>query len=125
MPSNRSVAAVDDDRRVRASVESVLESAGYVAVTFESAEAFLRSLSSREETGCLLLDLRMPGMSGEDLLKHLAEDGTPLPTVILSTHAEGMVRKRLLVYGALAFVRKPFRSEILLDAVRAAMGARP
>jgi FixJ family two-component response regulator len=120
----RVVSVVDDDESIRASVGNLLMSVGFRVETFGSAEAFLESIF-RKETGCLLLDLRMPGMGGEDLLKHLAVHGTPLPTIILSTRAEGVVRKRLLLYGVLAFVSKPFRSELLLDAVRAAMGARP
>jgi FixJ family two-component response regulator len=116
----RVVSIVDDDHSMRRSVRNLLLSLGFRVETFESAEAFLRS-DHRDDTGCLILDLRMPDMNGEDLLAHLAAVGTPVPTVILTAHGDEQTRRRLLRLGIVAFLGKPFQSDVLLDAVKTAM----
>ena len=74
--------------------------------------------ADRENTGCLVLDLWMPGMKGRDLLVHLADTGQPIPTVIVTGHGDDEVREQTMRVGAVAFLRKPFRSDALIDAVR-------
>jgi FixJ family two-component response regulator len=118
------VSVVDDDDSMRRSVRSLLSSLGFCVETFESAEAFIQS-RSRHNTGCLVLDLRMPGMNGEELLVHLANAGTRIPTVILSAHGDALMRERLRPLGVLAVLGKPFHSELLLAAVRTAIGRTP
>ena len=116
------VAVVDDDDSLRRSLRNLLGSVGFHAETFPTAEAFLRSIH-HEQTACLVLDLRMPGMNGLDLLRHLAATGSRIPAIILTAHADDETRRLSLEAGAAAFLEKPFRSAALLDAVRAALSS--
>jgi FixJ family two-component response regulator len=123
----RLVCIVDDDESLRRSVSNLLTSVGFRVETFVSAEAFLESIH-RENTGCLVVDLRMPGMTGLDLLTHLATAGSRIPAVVLTAHDDNEARRRTLEAGAIAFFGKPFRADALLDAVRSALdedGWRP
>ena len=115
------VSIVDDDESLRRSLRNLLGSVGLRVETFASAEAFLGSIH-QEQTGCLVLDLRMPGMSGFDLLRHLSSMGSRIPVVILTAHGDDEVRHRSLQAGAAAFLSKPFNGNALLDAVRTALG---
>ena len=114
------VSVVDDDESLRRSLRNLLESVGFRVETFASADAFLRS-TRREETRCLVLDLRMPGMNGLELLRHLSNRGVLIPTIILTAHSEDQTRQQSLHAGAVAFMGKPFDGNALLDAVRAAL----
>ena len=114
------VSVVDDDESLRRSLRNLLRSVGFGVETFASAEEFLSS-AQRENTGCLVLDLRMTGMSGLDLLRHLAVRDSPIRVVILTAHGDEETRRRSLQAGAVAFLDKPFHSDALLDAVRAAL----
>ena len=116
----RLVSIVDDDESLRRSVKNLLTSVGFQVETFASAEAFLQS-AHRADTRCVVLDLRMPGMSGLDLLVHLAATGSPIPVVILTAHSDDEARRRTLQAGAVAYLGKPFHGEALLDAVRNAL----
>ena len=116
----RVIAVVDDDESLRRSVGNFLRSAGFRVETFASAEDFLRS-ARREGTGCLVLDLQMTGMSGLDLLRHLAAANVRVPAVILTAHGDETMRQRCLGAGAVAFLDKPFHAEALLDAVQTAL----
>jgi FixJ family two-component response regulator len=116
----RLVSIVDDDESLRRSVRNLLSSVGFRVATFASAEAFLQS-AHRSDTGCVVLDLRMPGMSGLDRLMHLAATGTRVPVVSLSAHGDDDARRRTLQAGAFAFLGKPFHGEALLGAVREAL----
>lgn len=116
----RVVSIVDDDESLRRSVRNLLTSVGFHVETFESAEAFLQSVE-RGRTGCVVLDLRMPGMSGWDLLGHLAATGSRIPVIILTAHGDDEARRRTLEAGAVAYLGKPFHGEALLDAVRNAL----
>jgi FixJ family two-component response regulator len=120
----RLVSIVDDDESLRRSVKNLLTSVGFQVETFASAEAFLQS-AHRADTRCVVLDLRMPGMSGLDLLVHLAATGSPIPVVILTAHSDDEARRRTLQAGAVAFLGKPFRGEALLGAVRMALAENP
>jgi len=120
----RLVSIVDDDESLRRSVKNLLTSVGFRVETFASAEAFLQS-GHRSDTRCVVLDLRMPGMSGVDLLIHLAAAGSPIPVVILTAHSDDEARRRTLQAGAVAFLGKPFHGEALLGAVRKALAENP
>ena len=120
----RLVSIVDDDESLRRSVKNLLTSVGFQVETFASAEAFLQS-AHRADTRCVVLDLRMPGMSGLDLLMHLAATGSPIPVVILTAHSDDEARRRMLQAGAVAFLGKPFHGEALLGAVRKALAENP
>jgi FixJ family two-component response regulator len=116
----RMVCIVDDDASLRRSLKNLLMSVGVPVQTFHSAAAFLE-LADRDRVGCVVLDLRMVGMSGLDLLRHLVTTGSPVPTIILTAHADDETRRRSLEAGAVAFLEKPVRSAALLDAVRTAL----
>ena len=116
----RVVAVVDDDASVRRSVGNLFHSLGLRVESFASAEAFLDS-AERANTGCLVLDLWMPGMKGGDLLVHLADSGQRIPAVILTAHGDDEAREQTMRAGAVAFLRKPFRSDVLIDAVKSVM----
>ena len=120
----RLVSIVDDDESLRRSVKNLLPSVGFQVETFASAEAFLQS-AHRADTRCVVLDLRMPGMSGLDLLVHLAATGSPISVVILTAHSDDEARRRTLQAGAVAFLGKPFHGEALLGAVRRALAENP
>ena len=115
------VCVVDDDESLRRSVRNLLSSVGFRVETFASAEEFLES-THRANAGCLVLDLRMTRMNGLDLLGHLAAMSSRIPVIILTAHGDEEARRRSLEAGAIAFLGKPFRSDALLDAVRAALG---
>lgn len=114
------VAIVDDDESLRRSVRNLLTSVGFRVATFSSAESFLES-AERGNFGCLVVDLRMGGMSGIDLLTHLAGVGARIPAIVLTAHGDEEARRRSLAAGAVAFLGKPFRGDALLDAVRRTM----
>src|SRR2546426_4935394 len=114
------ISVVDDDESLRRSLRNFLRSVGFRVETFASAEEFLAS-AERENTGCLVLDLRMTGMSGLDLLRHLAAAKVRVPAVVLTAHGDEEIRQRCLGAGAVAFLDKPFRGDALLDAVQTAL----
>ncbi len=120
--NGRMVSIVDDDASLRRSLRNLLMSAGLRAETFESAEVFLES-GALGNTGCLVLDLRMPGMGGLGLLRRLADSGTRIPVIILTAHADDDMRQRMLQVGATAFLEKPVRGPALLQAIQSALGA--
>jgi FixJ family two-component response regulator len=110
------VAAVDDDGRVRASIQSVLESAGYEAVVFASAEAFLESGVLRQVT-CLLADVRLPGMDGLELQRRVRRARPQLPIIFITAHDDEHIRQQALRDGATEFQVKPFDAAQLLDSI--------
>jgi two-component system response regulator FixJ len=116
----RLVSIVDDDESLRRSVRNLLTSVGFRVETFASAEAFLQS-THRATTGCLVLDLRMTGMSGLDLIAYLATTGARVPAVILTAHADDEACRRTPQAGGVAFLGKPFQGDALVDAVRRAL----
>src|SRR6266850_1371448 len=116
----RVISVVDDDESLRRSLRNFLRSVGFRVETFASAEEFLTS-AQRENTGCLVLDLRMTGMTGLDLLRHLAEANVRMPTVIVTAHGDEEMSQRCLGAGAVAFLDKPFHGDALLDAVQTAL----
>jgi len=118
----RVVCIVDDDASLRRSLQNLLMSVGFRVETFESAEAFLAS-AHRDNIGCVVLDVRMAGMNGLDLLGHLVSAGSRIPAIMLTAHGDDETRRRSLEAGAVAFLEKPVRSATLLDAVRAALSS--
>ena len=114
------VFVVDDDPSVRRSTERLLRSAGFKVQTFGSAREFLDSHRS-EGPGCLVLDVRMPGLSGMDLQRELAQSGVLIPIIFITAHGAIPMSVRAMKAGAVEFLTKPFRGRSLLDAVRAAI----
>ena len=110
------VAAVDDDHRVRESVQSVLESADYASVTFESAEAFLDA-GALSTVGCVLADVRLPGMDGLELQRRIRRRRPKLPVIFMTAHDDEDIRTQALRDGATAFMVKPFDGGELLEHI--------
>jgi FixJ family two-component response regulator len=118
------VAVVDDNAALREAVESLLRSVGFAARGFESAEAFLGA-GAGPHADCLILDARLPGMSGRALHRRLLADGDRVPVIFISAHEAGEEAvARALQEGAIAFLRKPFPDGDLLDALRRALAPR-
>jgi FixJ family two-component response regulator len=111
---------VDDDFRVRESIESLVESAGYAPLVFSSAEEFLRSGILAGAT-CLITDVRMPGMDGIELQRRIRLERPRLPVIFISAHYDDETRQRALRGGAIEFMYKPFDAALLLDAIQAAL----
>jgi FixJ family two-component response regulator len=114
------VAIVEDDESYRAAVQRLLKSAGFSVESFASAEDFLSS-GQQHETGCLITDIRMPGMSGLDLQSKLNFDHCPIPTIFMTAHGDEKMRLQAMRAGAVKFLAKPFDGETLLEAVRVAL----
>lgn len=112
---------VDDDPSVRKSLERLIQSVGLAAKSFASAAQFLQS-GHGQETGCLVLDVRMPEISGLELQDQLANKGVFLPVIFISGHATVPVSVRAMKGGAVDFLLKPFDEQELLDAVYRAIG---
>jgi two-component system, LuxR family, response regulator FixJ len=116
------VHVIDDDAAMRDSLSFLLESADLNARTYESAIAFLDDLKSLEP-GCILTDVRMPQMSGLELIARLKALGVALPVIVMTGHADVPLAVQALKEGAIDFIEKPFDDDRLLDAVRAALEA--
>lgn len=114
------VHVVDDDADIRASIALLMKSVRLVARTWAGADEFLAAWHP-EEPGCLVLDVRMPGMSGLELQAVLRERGATIPIVFLSGHGDIPMALRAVKSGALDFLEKPFRDQALIDAVHAAL----
>jgi two-component system response regulator TtrR len=113
------VYVVDDDEPVRASLKLLIESCGYHTVTFKSAEDFLDSNFGKSPC-CLILDIHLPGMSGFNLQKHLVKSQTPIPVIFITGHDRYRMEDEAIGLGAIAYLRKPFDEQDLLDAIRLA-----
>jgi len=114
------VFVVDDDPSVRRSTERLLRLAGLKVQTYSSAREFLASHRT-EGPACLVLDVRMPGLSGMDLQSELAQSGIHIPIIFITGHGDIPMSVRAMKAGAVEFLTKPFRGRSLLDAVRAAI----
>lgn len=111
---------VDDDQAMRESLQWLIESDGMQVRTFDSADAFLQACS-KDWGGCLLLDVRMPGMSGLDLQAYLHRRSICLPVIIITGHGDVAMAVRAMKAGALDFIEKPFNDEALLGSIRRAL----
>jgi FixJ family two-component response regulator len=114
------ITVVDDDAAVREAVQSLLRSVGLRAEGFTSAQDFLQS-DHLPDTACLIVDVRMPGMSGLELQQQLTTAQCPLPILFITAHGDAETRARALRAGAVGFLDKPFSEEVLLRAVQAAL----
>jgi FixJ family two-component response regulator len=118
--ADTSIAVVDDDPSVREGLSSLIRSAGLHVETFASAQEFL-SRSGAETFSCLVLDLQMPGLSGLDLQKHMAEAEIEIPIVFLTGHGDIPASVRAMKAGAVEFLTKPFDEQDLLQAIQEAI----
>ena len=118
--NTRLVAIVDDDDLMRSALQGMLKSVGLSSQAFASAEEFLTS-GQQHETGCLIADIRMPGMSGLELQAKLNAECCRIPTIFITAHGDAKMRMQALRAGAVEFLGKPFDDEALLGSVRAAL----
>jgi FixJ family two-component response regulator len=123
MPPSPLISIVDDDDFLRDSLNNLLRSVGMRAHGFSSAEEFLNS-NEVHDTKCLVLDVRMPGMSGLDLQRQLTAAHSQIPIVFITSHADDNARARALAAGAVAFLYKPCRKEALLEAIHSALNRK-
>ena len=117
---DRIIGVVEDDESVRMAIRSLLRSLGFQVETFGSAECLLRS-ARLDDVACLIVDVCLPGMSGLDLQRRLIAANRALPMAFITAHDDPIAQRQALAAGALAFLRKPFSEESLLNAVRSAL----
>ena len=114
------VFVVDDDQAVREGAENLIASAGLRVETFRTAQEFLRT-PRPDAPGCLVLDVRLPGLSGLDLQRELADAGTPIPIVFITGHGDVPTSVQAMKAGAVEFLTKPFGDRQLLEAIQQAV----
>lgn len=120
MNSEQTVYVVDDDSAVRESLQWLIESVELNVKGFASANEMLAEANDAWR-GCLVVDLRLPGMSGLDLMDQLKRRGVKLPSIMITGHGDVTAAVRAMKAGAIDFIEKPFNDEILLDRIRAAL----
>ena len=120
MSNQPTVFVVDDDQAMRNSLKWLIESVAMQVETFDSADAFIRSYYPGR-SGCLLLDVRMPGMSGLELQEYLVGNQIAIPVIIITGHADVPMAVRAMKSGAIDFIEKPFNDELLLESIRHAL----
>lgn len=120
MVRHRLVSVVDDDEFVREALPDLLRSFGLEVQPFSSAEEFLAS-DSLDRTGCLVLDVAMPGMTGPELQLELARRNRDIPIVFITANSDDSLRPKVLKRGAVAYLRKPFNEATMIEAVNAAL----
>ena len=121
MPPDKSIVhVIDDDEAVREALAFQLGSAGIEVRTYESAVAFLE-VAPTVHTGCIITDMRMPELSGIDLLRRLRELKYPVPVIVITAHGDIPLAVEAMRLGAVDFLEKPFEDEVLLASVRSAL----
>ena len=120
MPDDSFICVVDDDESLRESLEGLLRSLGHGVAVFSSAEGFLSS-AVLAKTDCLILDIRMPGMTGPELQRELIRRGQKVPIIFVTAHRDDDVTARVVADGAVDWLLKPFSEESLLKAIRQAL----
>jgi FixJ family two-component response regulator len=114
------ISIVDDDGPVREALQRMLRSYGFATAVFGSAEEFLGS-DEPGRTSCLILDMRMPGMSGLALHQHLVAEGCRIPTILITACPTSGERERAIAFGVVSYLAKPFNEHVLLETVRDAL----
>jgi FixJ family two-component response regulator len=117
------ISIIDDDESVRESTTQLVQSLGYSAAAFASAEEFLRS-GQVASTDCLITDVQMPGLSGVELQRRLLADGHRLPIIFITAFPDERLRTRALNAGAIGFLSKPYREESLIGCLSEALKGR-
>ena len=119
-PAHRTVFVIDDDQDIRAAMQRLLETVGLHAELFAAAQDFLQQ-KMPEVPSCLVLDLRLPGMSGLEVQRRLIEAGVKIPIIFITAHGDIPTSVRAMKSGAVEFLTKPFRDKDLLDAIEQAL----
>lgn len=115
------IAVVDDDESVRESLADLAESVGYETALFASAEEFLKWFHHRDSLACLILDVRLPGMSGIELFTRLPLNRRTIPTIFITAHVDPRMKTFATKVGVIAVLYKPFHPEVLLQAIQTAL----
>jgi FixJ family two-component response regulator len=118
--SSRLIAIVDDDKSVQSALQDLIESEGLSTLCFGSAEQFLDS-GAQHKAGCLIADIRMPGVSGLELQAKLKADRCRIPIIFITAHGDAKMRIQAMRDGAVEFLTKPFDNTVLLETVHAAV----
>ena len=118
--NHRTVFIIDDDRGMRAAIQDLVESVGLHAESFATGEEFL-SRQRAANPSCLVLDVRLPQMSGLDFQRRLADTGVQIPIIFITAHGDIPMSVKALKSGAVEFLTKPFRDQDLLDAIQQAL----
>jgi FixJ family two-component response regulator len=118
--SSRLIAIVDDDQSVQSALQDLIESQGLSTLCFGSSEEFLDS-GAQNEAGCLIADIRTPGMSGIELQGKLKADRCRIPIIFITAHGDAKMRIQAMRDGAVEFLTKPFDNAVLLETVHAAV----
>ena len=118
------VLLIEDDDSMREAIERLLNAAGFRCAAYASADAVLAQ-GGDKDAACVICDLKLPGMSGLDLLAKLRERGTSPPFILITAHDSPGLRQKAMRCGAVAYLPKPFRGTTLLDAVRGAIEPLP
>jgi FixJ family two-component response regulator len=117
LPAGANVFVIDDDEEVRASIQRLLKTVGLQGQTFARAQDFLQ-LKTPEVPSCLVLDVRLPGMSGLEVQRQLVAAGINIPIIFISAHADVDMAVRAMKLGAVEFLTKPFRPQELVDVIQ-------
>jgi len=120
MTEDPTVFIVDDDDEVRSALALLMESVGMPTETFESAQAFIQQFNP-QRSGCLVLDVRMKGMSGLDLQERLSKEAIYPPIIVITGHGDVPMAVRAVKAGAIDFIEKPFNDQVLLDSIHRAI----
>jgi two-component system response regulator FixJ len=121
MPPPSLVHVIDDDEAVRESLQFLLRSAKFEVRTYESAAAFLTAAPS-SESACIVTDVRMPHISGVDLLRELKQRGSTIPVIVITGHGDVQLAVEAMKIGAVDFLEKPFEDDRILESVKSALG---
>jgi two-component system, LuxR family, response regulator FixJ len=124
MPNDTLVHVIDDDDAARESLEFLLRSAEFEVRSYPSAVAFLEELTRTVPSGCIITDVRMPQVSGLELLQRLREKGIGTPVIVITGHGDVPLAVQAMKKGAVDFLEKPFNDNTLLDSVRSALSAQ-
>ena len=120
MPQDPRISIVDDDESVRLATASLLRACGFITSTYGSAEEFLRS-PHVYDSSCLISDVQMPGMTGPELQSRLLELGSEVPIIFMTAFPDDKVHQQVDAAGAIAFLRKPFDSNLMVECVDKAL----
>jgi FixJ family two-component response regulator len=114
------ISIIDDDESVREATMSLMKALGFDSEAFNSAEDFLLS-ERRYHTACLIADVQMPGMTGLELHRRLLASDTPIPTVLITAHADDNLRASALKAGVIGYLTKPFKEKDLMGCINSAL----
>lgn len=122
MPAGPLISVIDDDNSMRNAVVALVRSAGYEAHGFASAEEFLNS-GAAANFACIITDIQMTGMSGIELMDHLAASQSSVPVIMITARHDPGLEGKALASGAACFLRKPFAADVLIRCLEDALGA--